>query len=105
MNSECVRIADQLRRAFSGDPWHGSPLRDLLADITAEQARMRPLPSAHNIWELVLHIDVYVGATLNAINGVAMPHLFGTEKDWPAPEVDDKAWINAKDRLFHNAEQ
>ena len=34
MNTECNRIADQLRRAFSGDPWHGPPLREILAGIT-----------------------------------------------------------------------
>ena len=60
MNAESLRIADQLRRAFAGDPWHGSPLSELLANVTADQASARPLPSGHTIWEFVLHIDVYV---------------------------------------------
>jgi len=42
LNAECLRIADQLRRAFNGDPWHGSPLRDLLAGVPAEQALALP---------------------------------------------------------------
>ena len=106
MNSESLRITDQLRRAFTGDPWHGSPLLDLLAGITAEQARARPLRSVHSIWELVLHIDVYLHAALGAAQGVAMLKLYGTEGDWPAVSDDSSAaWIAAQDRLFQNAEK
>jgi len=106
MNSECRRIADQLRRAFSGDPWHGSPIRDLLDGVTAEQACARPLTSAHNIWELVLHIDVYLDVALKATEGSPMPRLFGTEKDWPT--VTDRrasAWTGTMERLFESCER
>jgi uncharacterized damage-inducible protein DinB len=106
MNFESLRIADQLRRAFSGDPWHGSPLLDLLAGITAEKARARPLPSVHSIGELVVHIDVYLQVAFEATRGVPAPKLYGTEKDWPAPHEDSEAaWIAAQDRLFRNAEK
>jgi uncharacterized damage-inducible protein DinB len=106
MNSESLRIADQLRRAFTGDPWHGSPFLDLLAGISAEQARARPLPSVHSIWELILHVDVYLHAALGATQGVAMPKLYATEGDWPALRDDSSAaWIAAQDRLFQNAER
>src|SRR5678815_2496701 len=77
VNSESLRIADQLNRAFSGDPWHGSPLSELLAGVTAEQALSRPIPSAHTIWELVLHIDVYVNAAMGAVHGTPMPQIYG----------------------------
>jgi hypothetical protein len=105
MNSECVRIADQLRRAFAGDAWHGPPLRDLLAGVTAEQALSRPVPSAHSIWELVLHISLYVQIALESAQGVCMPRLFGTEKDWPAAENGGAAWDRAQDQLFERMEQ
>jgi DinB superfamily len=106
LNSECHRIAGQLRRAFAGDPWHGSPLRDLLADVTAGQASSHPLASAHSIWELVSHIELYVRIALEATHGIAMPKLFGTEKDWPAVEDHSPAaWAAATDRLLHSAEQ
>lgn len=105
MNAECLRIADQLSRAFTGDPWHGSPLRDLLGGVTAEQARTRPLASAHSIWELVSHIDLYVRIALEATQGVPMPKLFGTEKDWPAVADGSAPWTIATDRLFQSGEQ
>jgi len=106
MNTECLRIADQLRRAFEGQAWHGPALRELLANVTAEQASAHPLDSAHSIWEITLHIDVWAQAALEAVQGVPMPKLYGTEKDWRA--VADKspgAWKVATDKLFHTAEQ
>ena len=55
---EASRIADQLRRAFSGDA--KLAFSELLSGVAADQAFARPLPSAHTIWELVLHIDAWV---------------------------------------------
>ena len=106
MNSESSRIADQLRRAFTGDPWHGSPLLDLLAGVTAEKARARPLRSVHSIWELVVHIDVYLQVGFETTQGVPAPKLYGTEKDWPALRDDSEAaWAAAQDRMFQHAEK
>lgn len=55
-HSERSRIIDQLLRAHSGDPWHGSPVMALLNGVTAEQAARRPPNGAHSIWELVRHM-------------------------------------------------
>ena len=57
--SEAALIADQLRRAFDGDAWHGPALLELLADIDAATAAAHPIPDAHSIWELVLHVAVW----------------------------------------------
>ena len=84
MNTETHRIADQLRRALSGDAWHGDAIGKLLSGVTAEQAQSRPLPRSHTIWELVLHIELWARIALDATQGVPMPRLYGTEKDWPA---------------------
>lgn len=106
MTYEALRIADQLTRAFSGDAWHGPPLSDLLTGVSAAQASNRALVSAHSIWELVIHIDMYTGAAIGAVQGIAMPRWYETGQDWP-PLVDlsDNAWKEAKDRLFQHAEQ
>ena len=106
MNDECLRIADQLNRAFTGDAWHGPPLRELLNGITAEQARGRPLPSAHTIWELAVHIDLYVDAAFEAVQGTPMPRWFGTGQDWPQVNATGEAdWEETTDQLFRNAER
>jgi uncharacterized damage-inducible protein DinB len=106
MNSETTRIADQLRRAFRGEAWHGPSLLDLLAEVSPEQARARPMRSVHSIWELVLHIDVYVRAAFDATQGTPMPKLFGTERDWPSLTTDSaEGWFDAQDKLFEDAEK
>jgi hypothetical protein len=102
---ECSGISDQLRRAFDGDPWHGPPIRDLLTGVTTEQAGHHPLPSAHSIWELVLHIDLYVRIASEAISGTPMPKLFGTEQDWPPAGKSQEDWDNTVATLFRTAEE
>src|SRR5207245_2464097 len=73
---------------------------------TAEQASTRPLPSAHTIWELVLHIELWARVALEASQGIPMPKLYGTEKDWdPAAVGDEAAWTRAKQNLFQTCEQ
>lgn len=54
--TEVERLADQSRRAFSGEAWYGDSLEEILEGVTAEEAGARPFPGAHNIWELVLHV-------------------------------------------------
>ena len=56
MNGEATRLVDQFKRAHDGDPWHGSPVKDILAGVTAAQAATAPPNGAHSIWALVLHL-------------------------------------------------
>lgn len=62
-------IADQLRRAFEGNAWHGPALLELLEDVDACAAAAKPLPNIHSIWELVLHVAVWDGAALRRLDG------------------------------------
>jgi uncharacterized damage-inducible protein DinB len=70
--SEAALIADQLRRAFHGDAWHGDSLLEILDGVTATQAAARPIPDVHSIWELVLHIGAWDAAVLHRLGGVAV---------------------------------
>jgi uncharacterized damage-inducible protein DinB len=70
--SEAARIADQLRRAFDGEAWHGDSLFELLKGVSAKQAAARPIGNAHSIWELVLHIAAWDGALLRRLAGDAV---------------------------------
>ena len=40
--SETARLADQIRRAFEGDAWHGDSIKELLTGVTAETAAAKP---------------------------------------------------------------
>ena len=106
MNTECIRIADQLRRAFEGKAWHGPSLQELLAGVTAEQAHAHPIATAHSIWELVLHVEVWTQAAAAAVHGVPMPKIVGTEKDWRSvTDPSAEAWTAAVSRLPETQEQ
>jgi hypothetical protein len=62
--------------------------------------------SGHTIWELVLHIEIYVNAAFEAAGGTPMPRLFGTERDWPeAGAVGAAAWTATVARLFQSCDR
>jgi uncharacterized damage-inducible protein DinB len=92
--SEVERIVDELQREHAGDPWHGSPLRHILKDVTATSAAARPIPDGHSIWELVLHITAWKNETRRRLSGAAASDP--EEGDWPAvSETSDARWRQA----------
>ena len=70
--SETSRIADQLRRAFEGRAWHGPSLFELLRNVGPSTAAAKPLPNAHSIWELVLHIAAWDEAVRRRLGGAKL---------------------------------
>jgi hypothetical protein len=96
--TEAERIADQLRRACEGEAWHGQPLKEILAGITAEQAARRVVPNTHTIWELVLHIGAWESIVRRRLGGEAVSAT--PEMDWPpVRDTSEAAWKNALDAL------
>jgi uncharacterized damage-inducible protein DinB len=96
--SEVKRIADQLRRAFAGEAWHGPSVLKLLEGVTAEQAGQHPIAGAHSIWELVQHIGAWEGAGVRRLNGdrAELPD----EEDWASTgKTDEEAWEQTKAAL------
>lgn len=59
--TEVKRISDQLQRAFEKDAWHGPAVMEVLNGVTAQQAAARPVPNAHSIWEITLHVSGWMG--------------------------------------------
>lgn len=96
--NEIRAIADQLARAHDGDAWYGAPTMEVLRGITAGQATQRPIPRAHTIWELVLHITSWQREVLRRLRTrVAREPEAG---DWPLPAgTSDDAWRAAVDDL------
>jgi uncharacterized damage-inducible protein DinB len=99
--SEAALIADQLRRAFDGDAWHGPALLELLKDIDAATATAKPIRGAHSIWELVLHITAWDGAALSRLAG-KKAQLKGAKNFPLVPKFGSKpaeaAWQDTIDR-------
>ena len=67
--SHTAFLVDQLERAHAGDPWHGSSRASILADVTSEEARSRPAPAVHSIWELVLHMTAWTREVTRRLQG------------------------------------
>jgi len=93
--SEIQHIGEQLQRAFEGNAWHGPAVRELLADVTAAQASGRPLPNAHSIWEITLHITTWERVVLRRLQGEMVVNL-PAEQDWPpVRDTSEAPWRQA----------
>jgi len=92
--SETARLADQIRRAFEGDAWHGDSIKELLTGVTAETAAAKPIKDAHSIWELALHIAAWDDAVLRRIGGAAV-ELTRQQDFPPVKDTSSAAWRRA----------
>src|ERR1700723_114465 len=93
-STEPALIAEQLRRAFEGDSWHGPALLELLQDMDAATAAAKPLPNIHSIWELVLHVAVWdAAASRRLISKIFQPD--GGANFPLVPKPSELAWRGA----------
>jgi uncharacterized damage-inducible protein DinB len=103
MNTECNRIAYALASAINGEAWYGDSLRKILDNVTAKQAEARPIPNAHSIWELVVHVEAWVKFCLGAVQGKPIPPwpAMPKEQDWPlVPETGEQGWKQTVNSFF-----
>jgi uncharacterized damage-inducible protein DinB len=97
-------LSDELRRALRGEAWHGPSIQELVAPLTAEEAMQRPIPAAHNIWELVVHITSWSNIALRRINGGQVEPYEG--EDWPeVHDFSDTRWSEAREALTQSYER
>jgi uncharacterized damage-inducible protein DinB len=96
--SETARIAEQLRRAFDTDAWHGPSVFEILDGVDAKTAAARPIPAAHSIWELVLHVAAWEDAVRRRMGG--KPVTLNDEENFPkVSDTSEAAWENTKQTL------
>jgi uncharacterized damage-inducible protein DinB len=94
VSTELERLEEQLQRSFEGEAWHGPSLREALDGVTAEEASRHPIPGAHSIWELVLHLAGTYSLILRRLNGDAAD--LSPEDDWPTVDAPTAAnWTAA----------
>jgi uncharacterized damage-inducible protein DinB len=98
MMSDIPFFCEQLRKGHSDDPWHGPALTDLLADATAGEAAAHPVPGAHSVWEVVLHLISWQNEVRRRLGG--KPPSLPEEGDWPEPaDLSETAWRRDRERL------
>jgi uncharacterized damage-inducible protein DinB len=84
-------IADQISRAFRGESWHGPSVCEVLAGVSAEDAAAHPIPGAHSIWEIVLHLTGGYRLVLRRVRGERA--RLSPEEEWPpVPKPGSDAW-------------
>jgi uncharacterized damage-inducible protein DinB len=92
--SETARLADQIRRAFEGDARYGESVLEILAGVDAKAAAARPIPNAHGIWELVLHISAWDKVVVRRAGGEAMTP--SNKENFPTvTNTSEAAWHKA----------
>ena len=97
--NECERIARQLEKALHGEAWHGPSWEEVLDRVTRKQALHRPIPGAHTIAEIVLHMTSWHDIVRRRFAG-EVPQVTA-EEDWPKASLrTDAAWKAAVARLF-----
>ena len=102
--TEGERIAMEIGQALRGDAWHGPSLNELLDGITSEDAIQRPIPGAHNIWELVLHITSWANISRRRLTGGRVEPEDG--EDWPRPgPISEPRWAVARSALAESHER
>ena len=91
-------MRDLLRGTYDGLNWYGPPLLKTLDGLTSTEAAKRPIPTAHSIWEIILHLTAWTREVGRRLKG-------GTayepeEGDWPPiPRTSDEAWKKTLDDL------
>ena len=92
--TETFRLADQIRRAFEGNAWHGDSVLELLADVNAKTAAARPIQDAHSIWEILLHVAAWDAAVTRRAGGTAVT-LTDEQNFPPVNDTIESAWTYA----------
>jgi uncharacterized damage-inducible protein DinB len=96
--SEIELLVDQLKRAFEGEAWHGPALMEILDEVDATTAAAHPIPKAHSIWELVLHLATWEQVITRRIQGEAL--MPADEENFPQlRQPTDSAWREALQKL------
>ena len=97
-------LADQLRRSYAGEAWHGPSLEELLRGVTAEQALAMPISATHNVWEITMHIGVWMSACRRRLAGD--PAMLTPREDWPLIDAGSPAaWKQTLDALKQEHDQ
>ena len=86
-----INLVDELKKAYNEDAWHGSNTLMLIDSANPQKVFTHPVPNAHSIAELVLHLTAWTEEVLDRINGKAAKEP--SRGDWSLPrENSEEEW-------------
>jgi uncharacterized damage-inducible protein DinB len=98
--NEVERLARQVDLAYRDGSWGGGSIRELFRSMSAVGAAAHPVPDAHSVWEIALHLTLWHDAFRRRLAGEAVD--YENDADWPAPrEATEPNWqatLEALDR-------
>ncbi len=100
MHSTIALLSNHIKRTVTGPMWHGPALAELLTGVSASAAAAKPVPHAHSIWEIVLHVTAWAEIANERIHGrrIADP---SPREDWPpVGDTTDAEWKALVERLL-----
>jgi uncharacterized damage-inducible protein DinB len=106
--SDTQRILNHYDGVMNGDAWHGDAIWRTLDGISAKQAAARPLPGAHTIWEIVMHMAFWEKVAAQRLDGARAglveelnfpPMSAATDQNWRATLEE----FRASNRNFREA--
>ncbi len=103
--TESERLGGELRRAYRGGAFHGPAIFEILDGVDAAAAAAKPVPGAHSIWELVLHVATWNRIPARRIREWRALDPTDAENFPPIPEPSEAAWIAAKQELAASADE
>jgi len=104
MQIRTLRLSNQIMRTVTGPMWHGPSLAELLRDVSYQKAAARPIPGAHTIWEIVLHVVAWSDIARARLDGERTGDP-SPQEDWPPVASAAAAdWTGAVSRL-HDSHQ
>ena len=66
---EVRQLLSVIEQAYDHRSWHGTNLRGSIRQVSAGQAKWRPAPARHNIWEIVVHAAYWKYAVWRRLAG------------------------------------
>lgn len=101
--NEVQRILEHYNAVLNGEPWHGDPIWQILESVSVGQACARPLPKAHTIWEIVMHMTFWESVVIMRLAGERAGLV--EELNFPAmPIPSEESWRKTLDEFRHSNE-
>ena len=90
-------IINQLEEIYSGKPWFGDSISDIISNVSAEDAIRKPSGANHSIVDLVYHIITWRYFVIKQLQGDREFNVKqNDENDWRELNYDDQnLWENA----------
>ena len=85
------RILNHYDGVLNGNAWHGDAAWPVLDSISVQEAAARPIPGAHTIWEIVMHMIFWENVATQRLAGLRAGLV--EELNFPAmPAASGENW-------------